>query len=119
MRRRTRGTRRIGAILLGIGLAGVRLPAARLPGKWDIQLIVEAEGRYGLEGREARWDGTYALRARWVGLLEKDDEDFILIHKEWSLEKWEAEERAAGRETVVLLKTDDFGDKPELRVHYV
>jgi hypothetical protein len=113
-----RNTLRIAAVLwLGLGVA--RLPGRPLPGKWDIQIVVEVDGRYGLEARDARYDGSYALRTHWVGLMEKDDQDFLLLHKERSLEKWEAEERSSRGERLTVLKTDDFSERPELRVNYV
>ena len=107
------------AAALWLGLSGLGLPGRPLPGKWDIQIIVEAEGRYGLDARDARHEGSYALRVHWVGLMEKDDEDFLLLHKERSLEKWEAEERSSRGPTLTVLKTEDFAEKPELRVNYV
>ncbi|MCX6559466.1 MAG: hypothetical protein NTZ26_03025 [Candidatus Aminicenantes bacterium] len=107
------------AAALWLGLVVVSLPGRPLPGKWDIQIVVEVEGRYGLEARDARHEGSYALRAHWLGLMEKDDEDFLLIHKERSLEKWEAEERSSRGATVTILRTEDFPEKPELRVNYV
>lgn len=95
------------------------LPDRPLPGKWDIQIIVEADGRYGLETRQSRHEGSYRLRAHWLGLMERDDEDFLLLHKERSLEKWEAEERSTRGEDLALLKTANFSEQPELRVNYV
>mgnify|MGYP001044060679 CR=1 FL=1 len=77
------------------------------------------DGRYGLETRESRHEGSYRLRVHWLGLMERDDEDFLLLHKERSLEKWEAEERSSRGEKLALLKTDDFSERPELRVNYV
>jgi hypothetical protein len=112
------------AVLIVIALlwllpASARLPGRSLPGKWDIQIVVEAEGRYGLETRESRHDGSFKLRVHWLGLMERDDEDYLLLHKERSLEKWEAEERSTRGTDLALLKTDDFSEKPELRVNYV
>jgi hypothetical protein len=90
-----------------------------LPAKWDIQIIVEAEGRYSLEGGDERHEGSFALRSHWLGLMERDDEDFLLLHKECTLEKWDAEERALRGEALEVLKTSDFGARPELRINYV
>jgi hypothetical protein len=113
-----RNFRALAAIAL-FAAALPRLPGRPLPGKWDIQIVVEADGRYGLESRESRHEGSYRLRAHWLGLMERDDEDFLLLHKERSLEKWEAEERSTRGEKLALLKTDDFSERPELRVNYV
>ncbi|MDD8026310.1 MAG: hypothetical protein PHI34_07340 [Acidobacteriota bacterium] len=105
--------------IIALGLSAALLPAGRLPGKWDIQIIVEAEGRYGLEDGGERHEGSFALRIHWLGLMERDDEDFLLLHKEYNLEKWEAEERSSRGEALELLKTGDFPAHPELRVNYV
>lgn len=113
-----RTLRALAAIALFVAVLP-RLPGLPLPGKWDIQIVVEADGRYGLETRESRHEGSYRLRAHWLGLMERDDEDFLLLHKERSLEKWEAEERSTRGEKLALLKTDDFSERPELRVNYV
>lgn len=108
------------AVCLLLGSAAVAKPAGRLlPAKWDIQIIVEAEGRYGLEGSEERHEGSFALRAFWLGLMERDDEDFLLLHKERTLEKWEAEERSSRGEELASLKTEDFAARPELRINYI
>jgi hypothetical protein len=104
-------------VLFAAALPG--LPGRPLPAKWDIQIIVEAEGRYGLEGGNERHEGSFALRAGWLGLMERDDEDFLLLHKECTLEKWEAEERSSRGEAGQVLKTADFTARPELRVNYV
>ncbi len=110
---------RIASCLL-LGAAAAGSPAGRsLPAKWDIQIIVEAEGRYGLEGGDERHEGSFALRAYWLGLMERDDEDFLLLHKERTLEKWEAEERSSHGEELAALKTEDFAARPELRINYV
>jgi hypothetical protein len=119
---RTANSRR--GILAAISLCWLfpapgRLPGRPLPGKWDIQIVVEAEGRYGLETRESRHDGSFKLRVHWLGLMERDDEDFLVLHKERSLEKWEAEERSSRGTELALLKTGDFTERPELRVNYV
>ena len=100
-------------------LAAPALPRRELPNKWDVQISVESKGRYGLEGRDARYDGSFAFTLLWVGLMTRDDEDYLLVHNKVDIERWTAEERAQGSGGSVLLKTEDFDEKPELQVNYV
>lgn len=111
---------RIGLGIAALFLSGTSaLPVRALPQKWDIQISVEVKGRYGLEGRDSRWAGSFSFAGLWVGLMEKDDEDYLLLHKDNKLELWEAEERGSAEGRLVLLQTDDFTEKPELRVNYI
>ena len=118
MKRNRRAAIAAAAALCLIAPAGRTAPG---PGaeKWDIQVIVVCEGRYGLEAGDNRYDGSYAFTAQWVGLMERDDEDFLLIHKSVELERWQASEKASRPDRVELLQTRDFQEKPELRVNYV
>jgi hypothetical protein len=93
--------------------------AGRRQNHWDIRITVTCEGRYGMEDRDARYDGRYAFTTQWVGLMERDDEDFLLIHKSVALERFEAEEKATRADRIDFLTTADFGEKPELRVNYI
>jgi hypothetical protein len=106
------------AALCLIAPAGRTAPGAEAE-KWDIQVIVVCQGRYGLEAGGNSYDGSYAFTAQWVGLMERDDEDFLLIHKSVALEHWEAGEKASSPDRIELLETRDFQEKPELRVNYV
>jgi hypothetical protein len=111
---------RIGFGIVVLFMSGTSvLPGHPLPNKWDIQISVEVKGRYGLEGRDSRFAGSFAFTGLWVGLMEKDDEDYLLLHKDNKLELWEAEEHGSAEGRLVFLKTDDFAEKPELRVNYI
>ncbi len=100
-------------------LTAPALPRRGLPNKWDVQITVESKGRYGLEGRDARYDGSFAFTLLWVGLMTRDDEDYLLVHNKAEIERWKAEEQAQGAGGSVLLKTEDFEEQPELQVNYV
>ena len=91
-------------------------PAAE---KWDIQITVECDGRYGLQAGENRFDGEYGFTSHWVGLMERDDDDFLIIHKSVELERWQAGEKMIQPGRIDLLRAEDFGEKPELRVNYI
>jgi hypothetical protein len=99
--------------------AAARSSPAHQTRKWDIQITVECNGQYGLEDSENRYNGNYAFTIQWVGLMERDDEDFLLIHKGVALENWEVGEIGFRRGRLVLYQNDDFPDKPELRVNYI
>jgi hypothetical protein len=106
------------AVFVLIGAAGRTAPR---PGaeKWDIQITVACDGQYSLEAGETRYDGQYGFTAHWVGLMERDDEDFLIIHKSVELERWQAAEKAARPGQIELLEAKDFSEKPELRVNYI
>jgi hypothetical protein len=106
------------AALVLLGAAGRTGPR---PGaeKWDIQITVDCDGQYGLEAGDARYDGQYGFTAQWVGLMERDDEDFLIIHKSVELERWKAAEKATRPGRIDLIETKDFPERPELRVNYI
>ncbi len=117
--KRIRLTAIAAAAALCLAAAAGRTAPAPGAEKWDIQVTVECDGQYGLEAGDNRYDGSYAFTAQWVGLMERDDEDFLLIHKSVELERWQAGEKASRPGRVELLQTRDFQEKPELRVNYV
>jgi hypothetical protein len=106
------------AALVLLGAAGRTGPR---PGaeKWDIQITVECDGQYSLEAGDTRYDGQYGFTAQWVGLMERDDEDFLIIHKSVELERWKAAEKAVRPGRIDLIEAKDFPEKPELRVNYI
>lgn len=108
---------------IALGLASAAFLAGTAvrpePKVWDIQIAVEAKGRYGLEFQDVRYDGAFAFTSVWVGLMEKDDEDYLLVHKSCELEQWEASEKETQPTADRLLQTSDFAEKPDLRVRYV
>jgi hypothetical protein len=105
------------AVLAGTLSAGPRL--APPPLSWDVRVAVSAKGDYGLEGRAFRADGRFIFTALWTGTMLVDDEDYLLVHGETKLVEWEAEEKANLPESVLLLTTGDFAEKPELKVNYI
>ncbi len=105
------------AAALGLAAAAGRTSPRPAAEKWDIQITVDCDGRYGLEAGEDRFDGRYGFTASWVGLMERDDGDFLLIHKGVELERWEAEEKLIRPGRIDILQTQDFTEKPALRVH--
>jgi hypothetical protein len=89
------------------------------PPWWDIKIVVETKGMYKLESRASRCTGTYALAFLWTGSIEKDGEDYLLVHRSCDLTRWDIEETAFSDESVKILSKADIGDKPELKVNYI
>jgi len=88
------------------------------PTWWEIRLQVEAKGRYVVSGAGEPLAGDYSCRALWLGRLEPDEEDFLLIHLRTEILEWRLRERAgpAGRESEIEAPRRPA---PALRVHYV
>jgi hypothetical protein len=86
---------------------------------WKVVLSVEAEGEYRSESSRERTDGHWTLAFEWTGTIEKDDQDFLLIHSGGALKSWTIEERSSGEETVRTLTQEDTPEKPELKVNYL
>lgn len=119
----SRGRRRAAAGLLiaavvwpGAASAVAGLPRARP--SWNVILRVEAEGDYRSESSRSRTDGSYALEFEWTGTIEKDEEDFLLVHTGCVLNSWRIEERDSDGETIRAITEKDAPDKPELKVNY-
>jgi len=89
------------------------------PLSWKVAMTVEVRGEYKMESREATVTGTYAFTFRWSGTMERDDEDYLLVHNKCDLAKWEVEEKAEARGSISVLTADDYPAKPELRVNYI
>lgn len=84
-------------------------------------MTVEGRGDYeaGPDGANIRYAGSFAFAFAWSGALQKDDEDYLLVHKTCQLTAWRIEERRTSNEGVTTLTTADIGDKPELKVGYI
>ncbi len=82
-------------------------------------MTVEVRGEYKMESSEAKVAGTYSFTFRWSGTMEKDDEDYLLVHNKCDLTKWEVEEKADARGFLRVLTADNYPAKPELRVNYI
>jgi hypothetical protein len=105
--------------LLGLFLAAGSAPSQPVPGWWEIELTVKADGQYRLESGAAGASGTYSLALRWTGGLEKDDHDYLLYAFKNELLAWEAGETATGPETQAVYTTRDFKNRPEFLMKYI
>jgi hypothetical protein len=115
----------LAAVLCQGGVAGAAGTAIATPqGEppwWDMAMTVDGRGEYEsrADADGARYAGTFAFAFAWAGTLQKDDEDYLLVHKSCRLTDWRIEERGTFNEAVTALTTADIGDKPDLKVAYI
>jgi len=107
-----------GLCCAAIGLCAASLAASGTGTAWNVVLRVTAEGDYRSESSLARTDGTYALEFEWTGTIDKDGDDFLLVHTGCVLKAWRIEERTSEGEIIRILSERDAPDKPELKVNY-
>ncbi|MCJ7610708.1 MAG: hypothetical protein MUP19_00475 [Candidatus Aminicenantes bacterium] len=112
------------AAVLGIfALASFPLGTARsdqVPApRWSVELVLSVAGTYRITDETGPTTGDYSFTVRWKGSLERDDVDWRLTHGTCELADWKAEERPALQSLGWALTTEDFGDKPAFRFHYV
>jgi hypothetical protein len=100
------------------GAASSAAAPFRLRPAWNVILRVQAEGDYRSESSLARTDGSFTLEIEWTGTLEKDDQDFLLVHSGSVLKAWRIEERTSEGDVIRILSERDAPDKPELKVNY-
>ena len=119
MRRRKRP---LGRAFLVLCLALPPSPAAPSGGavsSWNVIMTLEVRGDYRAEGIGFKVVGAYDFAFRWTGTLEKDDEDYLLVHNRCDLTQWKIEENANVKGTARTLSTADFPGKPALNVNYI
>jgi hypothetical protein len=107
-------------LIAGLGLGGLfAAPTVEWPTSWKVEITLEARGKYQLGAPEREYRGSYAFAFRWNGTLERDDQDFLLVHNGCELVRWEIEESATAGNSLVILKTPEITEKPELKVNYI
>ena len=94
-------------------------PGRDAASSWDVKMTIEVRGDYRIEAPGVKVAGTYVFVVRWTGTMEKDDEDYLLVHNSCDLTKWEIEEKADAEGALRVLTTGDFPDKPALKVNYI
>lgn len=81
---------------------------------------LETEGSYRVEGGKGRFSGNYAFSFRWTGMMERDDEDYLLYGHAVELVEWQARETAAFPEFHDVLTTEKgFPEKPAFSLKYI
>jgi hypothetical protein len=99
-------------------LGGARSGPQAVPGH-SIQIIMTVDGRYRVTQNAGSVAGRYAFTVRWKGRIERDDEDWRLVHESCDLLDWQAEETPAPQSKGQVLTTGDFADKPAFHFGYV
>jgi hypothetical protein len=116
-RRRRAAAGWICAVVVWSGAAPAAAP--RAAAGWNVVLRLEADGEYRSESIRTRTDGSYSVAFEWTGMLEKDELDFLLVHKTCVLKSWKIEERTTEGEIIRMTTDRDATDTPELKVNYV
>jgi hypothetical protein len=105
---------------LALGTASVRARTDEGPDWWEVRLLVSVKGEYRISDRAkgAPVAGDYFFRARWVGRLEPDEDDFLLVHLRTEVLEWRLSEKAGapGREAGAEVPDTPA---PDLRLNYV
>ncbi|HPW17311.1 MAG TPA: hypothetical protein PLP83_02895 [Candidatus Aminicenantes bacterium] len=107
-----------GLLLAALGPGPARPGLPRDAAGWEVRLTVSVQGRYSLEGAGPRVFGEYACRARFVGRLDPDDGDFVLVHLRTEALDWHLRERA-GRGGTAGAREAGKDAAPALRLNYV
>jgi hypothetical protein len=105
-------------IFIGISLspAGQRKDT---PPSWTVGITLDVRGDYKMDARGIKIDGTFAFIFRWTGTIEKDAEDYLLVHNDCRLTNWEIEEKSDSAGSLKTLSTEEIPEKPALKVNYI
>lgn len=109
----------IGFSTLGLFLLGTARSGPAPATHWNIELILNVTGQYSAVEKSGATTGRYSFTVRWEGSIERDADDWRLIHMASDVLDWNADESPAPRSGGSVLTTDDFPDKPVFRFHYV
>jgi len=93
--------------------------AQEKPAWWQIILHLEAEGEYGLESGDRSSTGHYTFALRWRGLMERDEDDYLIYSLEDELQQWTASETTFTADAATRATTTDFRDRPSLAFRYI
>lgn len=90
-----------------------------LPLWWKIKIVLRTEGSYQVKAEESSCSGQYTFTNLWTGLMERDDEDYILYHESSELIEFTAEEVGKRADSVCVISARDFKEKPSFRLNYI
>ncbi len=105
---------------LASGTASAPVRADEGPDWWEVRLLVSVKGEYRISDRAkgAPVDGDYSFRARWVGRLEPDEDDFLLVHLKTEVLEWRLSEKAGAPGLDAHPDVPDT-PAPDLRLNYI
>lgn len=86
---------------------------------WNVELTLEVKGRYRMEDKVGPRIGHYTFTVHWKGTIERDDDDYLLLHNEAALEGWKADESPAPSTDGRFLDSKDFADRPVFHFNYI
>jgi hypothetical protein len=86
---------------------------------WEIVLDLRTQGEYRLEESGRRFLGNYTFAIRWLGCMERDDDDYVLYPLDCELRTWDAQETASASNTLAFFTTSDFRDRPSFIFNYI
>jgi hypothetical protein len=110
---------RLGFLGLLLCPFGAARPAPAKAARWNIDLTLTVSGQYRVAEKDRSFAGRYSFRVRWAGSIERDADDWRLIHRTSDLLDWKAEENPSPRSVGRTLTTEDFVARPVFRFHYV
>ncbi len=88
------------------------------PAWWQVILSLETKGDYQMEGRDQTFTGNYSFALRWRGLLERDNDDYLLYSLDTDVRDWTATEIVQAGESITRLTTTDFRQRPSFSLNY-
>jgi len=86
---------------------------------WNVELTLEVKGRYRVEDKAGPRIGHYAFTVRWKGTIERDDDDYLLLHNKADLEDWKADEGPAPSTDGRFQDSQDLADRPVFHLNYI
>ncbi|MBN2409895.1 MAG: hypothetical protein JXE07_09170 [Candidatus Aminicenantes bacterium] len=92
--------------------------AGASPRKWEVRLLLKADGDYRLEEGGPSAAGYFSFSVHWTGWLEKDDHDYLLYRLDCRLGDWKAREVLSYQDATEVLTTNDFPAKPGFNLKY-
>jgi len=104
----------------GLLLAGPVVTAfSQAKPSWNVAITLEVKGRYRIEDKGGPRIGHYAFTVHWKGTIERDDDDYLLLHNEAALDDWKADESPAPATDGRFLDSQDFADRPVFHLNYI
>ena len=89
------------------------------PPRWEVTIQLKTEGDYKLDEGGPTFVGRYSFSILWTGLLEKEEDDYLLYRLDCRLGDWEAQETASLQETSEFLTAEDFRQRPNFVLNYI
>ncbi|NIM58844.1 MAG: hypothetical protein GTO16_07880 [Candidatus Aminicenantes bacterium] len=86
---------------------------------WEIKILLSSSGTYKIEEGDSSYTAHYGFELLWTGCMEKDNGDYLLYYENSELISFDAEETGIYPEYTKIIHTDDFQDKPSIKLNYI